>query len=117
MSDITLTQAELQEKINAAVAAETAGLTKKRDELLAASKELKKQIDQIEADKKDAEKKAEEDKLASEGKWEELVTKLKDDHKEELENLRSSVTALQEKNTQLDGTLRKNLVDQDRKNW
>lgn len=111
-----ISEQELSTKIAEAVAAETAGLIQKRDQLLGQEAQMKAKLQQIEDDKVAAIKKAEDDQLAAEGKWKELAEKQQNEHSAEIKNLKDSLSALQETNTKLDGSLRSRIVDQELNN-
>lgn len=107
-----LTELQLQEKIEAAVAAAVGGLQSKNTELLGKLAASKASLETIEKDKTDELERVEQEKLASEGKLEELIERLRTTHTDEVTSLKDKLTEAGSKEDKAVKDLRKLLVDQ-----
>lgn len=88
-----ITEEELAAKIKAAVEAETEGLKRKRDELLAAERKNKEALARTEQEKADAIEAQRQEQLAKDGKTEELIAAIQKQAKERVDKLQQDLDA------------------------
>jgi len=108
---LELTEEQLQEKIDAGIAAATKGLKEKNEELIGKIKKAQEKADAEAEAKRLAEEKAEQDRLAAEGKHDELLKRVRENAESEIKALKERAEKAEKSLEKATNSLRVMLVD------
>lgn len=107
-----LSELELQKKIDDAISGAVSGLQSKNSEILAKLSTAKQELADAEKKKADDIEASEQARLESEGKSEELIQRIRDSHKTEVESLNTKIAELTTSSSKAVTDLRTLMVDQ-----